>query len=76
MKEFSTILTELTEGILTITINREDKLNSLNKTVIIELEEVIDEVYTNPEIKGVIITGKGPKAFVAGADISISPRKR
>ena len=70
MKEFSTILTELSEGILTVTINREDKLNSLNKTVITELNEVVDEIYRNPEIKGVIITGKGPKAFVAGADIS------
>ena len=70
MKEFSTILTELSEGILTVTINREDKLNSLNKTVITELNEVVDEIYSNPEIKGVIITGKGPKAFVAGADIS------
>ncbi len=70
MKEFSTILTELTEGILLITINREDKLNALNKTVVTELNEVLDEIYSNPEIKGVIITGKGPKAFVAGADIS------
>ena len=70
MKQFDTLLTELTDGILLITINREDKLNSLNKTVISELSEVIDEVYTNNEIKGVIITGKGPKSFVAGADIS------
>ncbi|HLP20718.1 MAG TPA: enoyl-CoA hydratase-related protein, partial [Chitinophagales bacterium] len=70
MKEFSTLLTDLSEGILTITINREDKLNALNKTVVSELDEVIDEVYTNDEIKGVIITGKGPKAFVAGADIT------
>ena len=70
MKEFSTILTELNQGILTITINREDKLNSLNAMVILELNEVIDMVYQNDEIKGAIITGKGPKAFVAGADIS------
>ena len=70
MKQFSTLLTEIYEGILIISINREDKLNSLNKTVISELEEVIDELYNNPEIKGAIITGKGPKAFVAGADIS------
>lgn len=70
MSQYTTLLTELTGGILIITINREDKLNALNKTVISELETVIDEVYTSPEIKGVIITGKGPKAFVAGADIS------
>src|ERR1041385_2156480 len=70
MKQFTTILTEITEGILLITINREDKLNALNRTVISELDEAIDEIYNNPEIKGAIITGKGPKAFVAGADIS------
>ena len=70
MQQFTTLLTELSEGILLITINREDKLNALNKTVIAELNEVIDEVYNNAEIKGVIITGKGAKAFVAGADIT------
>lgn len=70
MQQFTTLLTELSEGILLITINREDKLNALNKTVIAELNEVIDEVYNNAEIKGAIITGKGPKAFVAGADIT------
>ena len=69
MKQFSTLLTDLTNGILLITINREDKLNALNKTVIAELDEVITELYNNPEIKGAIITGKGPKAFAAGADI-------
>src|SRR3954469_22138381 len=70
MKEFTTLLTEVSEGILIITINREDKLNALNKTVVSELDEAIDELYNDPEIKGAIITGKGPKAFVAGADIS------
>jgi len=70
MKQYSTLLTEITDGILLITINREDKLNALNKTVISELNEVIGELYANPEIKGAIITGKGNKAFVAGADIS------
>lgn len=70
MKTYQTLLTELENGIFIITINREDKLNALNKTVISELNEAIDEVYTNTEIKGVIITGKGSKSFVAGADIS------
>ena len=53
-----------------ITINRPDKLNALNKTVIEELSLAIDDVYNNAEIKSVIITGSGTKAFVAGADIS------
>lgn len=67
---YQTLLTELSEGILTITINRPDKLNALNKDVIEELGKALDEVYDNPEIKSAIITGSGIKSFVAGADIS------
>ena len=67
---YQTLLTELTDGIFIITINRPDKLNALNKTVIGELKMVIDEVNGNPAIKSAIITGAGNKAFVAGADIS------
>jgi enoyl-CoA hydratase len=70
MKSFDTLLTEHNGGILIVTLNREDKLNALNKAVISELDAVMDEVYGNPDIKGVIITGKGGKAFAAGADIA------
>lgn len=66
---YTTILTDLKDEILTITINRPDKLNALNKTVIKELSAAIDEVINNKNIKGAIITGSGPKAFGAGADI-------
>jgi enoyl-CoA hydratase len=67
---YTTLHTYLTDNILTVTINRPDKLNALNKTVISELDEVVNEVYVNKEIKGAILTGAGPKAFVAGADIT------
>ena len=67
---YSTLTTELSAGILTITINRPDKLNALNKAVIEELSLAIEEIYTQPEIRSAIITGSGQKAFVAGADIS------
>lgn len=67
---YQTLLTSLENNIFTITVNRPDKLNALNKTVIEELSNVFDEVYNNPEIKSAIITGSGPKAFVAGADIT------
>lgn len=67
---YNNILTALSEGILTVTVNRPEKLNALSAEVISELGKVLDEVYTNAEIKGVILTGAGPKAFVAGADIS------
>jgi enoyl-CoA hydratase len=67
---YHTLLTELTNDIFIINVNRPDKLNALNKTVIEELSAAIDEVYNNPAIKSAVITGSGPKAFVAGADIS------
>jgi len=67
---YQTILTGLENGIFTITINRPDKLNALNRQVFTDLDAALDEVYTNPEIKTAMITGAGPKAFVAGADIT------
>jgi enoyl-CoA hydratase len=67
---YQTLLTQLENSILIITINRPDKLNALNKQVMNELNELIDEVYVNSEIKSAIITGSGNKSFVAGADIS------
>ena len=66
---YETISVELTNKIYIITINRPDKLNALNKTVIHELGEAVDEVYDNPLIHAAIITGAGNKAFAAGADI-------
>ena len=66
---YQTLLTSLENQIFTITINRSDKLNAINNTVMTELGAVIDEVYENSEIKSAIITGSGHKAFAAGADI-------
>jgi enoyl-CoA hydratase len=67
---YTTLLFGIEKNIATITINRPDKLNALNKVVMEELNKAIDEVYSNTDIKSAIITGAGPKAFVAGADIS------
>ena len=67
---FSTIKASLDNNILTITISRPEKLNALNKTVLDELEHVMQIVYDDKKIKAAIITGEGNKAFVAGADIS------
>jgi enoyl-CoA hydratase len=66
---YETILAEVVGEIYIITINRPDKLNALNKTVIRELGEAIHEVYENPLIYAAIITGSGNRAFAAGADI-------
>lgn len=67
---YENILTENTDGILTLTINRPAKLNALNQATLREIKEVIQSVYTDDSVKGVIITGSGEKAFVAGADIA------
>lgn len=67
---YQTILTSLEKGIFTVTVNRPEKLNALNKSVFNDLEQVVKEIQSNEEIKSVIITGAGNKAFVAGADIS------
>ncbi len=67
---YSTLITQLDNGILTVTVNRPDKLNALNKDVFSDLNKMMDEVAATDAIKGVIITGSGEKAFVAGADIT------
>lgn len=64
------VLTEVKEGIYFITITRPDKLNALNKSVFDELDQAMDEVYKNKNIKAALVTGQGNKAFAAGADIS------
>ncbi|MEP6591820.1 MAG: enoyl-CoA hydratase-related protein [Gemmatimonadota bacterium] len=68
---YSTLLYDLADdGIATVTINRPDKLNALNATVIDELAAMAARVAGDRSVRGVIVTGAGPKAFVAGADIS------
>ncbi len=67
---YQTLLTDLQDGTMIITINRPDKLNALNKDVIGDLGRVFDEVYSKSDVRTVILTGAGEKAFVAGADIS------
>ena len=67
---FETLITDIENGLYIITINRPDKLNALNKKVLQELDDAVESIYNNKNIKAAIITGKGEKAFVAGADIS------
>ena len=67
---YHTLLTSLENGLMVVTINRADKLNALNKDVMSDLDTLINEVESDSQIKAVIITGAGQKAFVAGADIS------
>lgn len=64
------IILEHEKGIATLFINRPEKLNALNKATIQELHETLKLIDENPDVRVIIITGNGEKAFVAGADIS------
>jgi enoyl-CoA hydratase len=67
---YDTILSTTNNGITTITVNRPNKLNALNKVTIEELHKAFKAANKDKQTKVVILTGSGEKAFVAGADIS------
>ncbi len=67
---YENVLTENHEGILRITVNRPSKLNALNKDTIQELHLAFKNAESDPDVRVIIMTGSGEKAFVAGADIS------
>lgn len=64
------ILYEDQDGIATLTFNRPKAMNALNGALLSEFEEALETLATNEEIRVLILTGAGEKAFVAGADIS------
>lgn len=68
--KFNNILLEKAAPLAVLTINRPEKLNALNKATIAELHEAFKNLDKDGDIRVIILTGKGEKAFVAGADIS------
>ena len=67
---YENLLIDLKDRILYITINRESKLNALNHQTLKELHVAVINAQNQTDVQGIIITGAGSKAFVAGADIS------
>lgn len=67
--EFDNIQTQKKDRILWITINREKQLNALNSATIYELNGALKTANSDKDIRVIVLTGKGEKAFVAGADI-------
>ena len=67
---FENILVDIANGLAKITINRPKKLNALNSATIAELSSAFKTLEDDKNVKVIIITGSGEKAFVAGADIS------
>lgn len=64
------LIIEITDGIANVKINRPAALNAINKEVLEDLISFFGGLHKNSEVKGVILTGEGEKAFVAGADIA------
>jgi enoyl-CoA hydratase len=70
MTEYNNLKLSLDEGILTITVSRVSKLNALNMLTVEEIGSAMQEAFDNDEVKGIVFTGEGEKAFAAGADIA------
>jgi enoyl-CoA hydratase len=66
---YQNLLLEKKDGVAVVTVNRPDKLNALNDRTMEELDVAFIALAADPEVRGVILTGAGEKAFVAGADI-------
>ena len=66
---FETITTEVTDGILTLTLNRPEMLNAFNQTMMAEMIAAFDEADADDDVRAIIVTGAG-RGFCAGADLS------
>ncbi|KAB0672093.1 enoyl-CoA hydratase/isomerase family protein [Oryzomonas sagensis] len=67
--EFKNLLIETVDNVATLTVNRSRSLNSLNSEVLGELECALYGLDLNADVRAVVLTGAGERAFVAGADI-------
>ncbi len=67
--EFKFIIYEKSEGIATITLNRPEALNAFSKEVVEEILHALEDVKSDEDIRVIVLTGAGEKAFSAGADI-------
>ena len=66
---YETLLLEIDNHIATLTLNRPKVLNALNIQLIGELDTALDDLRDNSDVRAILITGAGEKAFAAGADI-------
>lgn len=68
-EKLENVRTEIRDGILILTVDRPKVLNALNAQTVEEIHRVFSEARTDDQVRAVIVTGGGEKAFVAGADI-------
>jgi len=64
------VLAATSGAVRTLTVNRPDKLNALDRDTLLALDQAFAEAASDPQVRVVVLTGAGPKAFVAGADIA------
>ena len=70
MSAYQTILTDISDGIMTITLHRPEKMNAFTAEMMAEMISAFDEADANDAVRAVIVTGSGDRAFCAGADLS------
>ena len=70
MLAFENILVDKADDVAVLTVNRPRSLNALSHATLVEIDAAIQEAAADDAVRGVIVTGAGEKAFVAGADIS------
>lgn len=66
---FENLVIDVSDGIATLVVQRPEKLNALNEQTLAELDRALRGLSEDAEVRGIIVTGAGSKAFVAGADI-------
>lgn len=69
MTEYNTIKTEVSEGIFTLTLHRPDRMNAFTAEMMLEMIAAFDEADADDNVRAVIVTGAGDRAFCAGADL-------
>jgi enoyl-CoA hydratase len=69
MSDYKYLQVEQNDGIAVVTVNRPDKLNALNAATVAEIRSAFETLRKDHGVRGIILTGSGEKAFIAGADI-------
>ena len=76
MNEYTQILYDVTDQIATITINRPEKMNAFTTTMIKEMTDAFDRIDADDDVRAVVVTGAGERAFCAGADLTPEDGKK
>lgn len=70
MYNYKNLLCTVEDGVATVTFNRPEVFNAMNAESVADWGNVVDQLEADPEVRAVVVTGAGPKSFVAGADIA------